>query len=91
MMELNNKMSSSDREIFTVSLEEFSKNTGEYIKNVVHGASKYFFKETKEDLMKAHRKLFIFKILHYILLFMIYTALLYFGFQILNQLRHLLK
>ena len=85
MVELNNKMSLQDREDFTVSMSEFSMSVDEYLRNIVHGVRKYFFNETEEDLMKARKKLFIFKILHYILLFMIYTAMFYFGFRMFNR------
>lgn len=78
-------MTPSDRENFTVSMLEFSLSTDEYMKNMVSGSRKYFFNETKEDLKKALKKMKIFKILHYILLFMIYTAMLYIGYKFLNQ------
>lgn len=85
MLELDNRMSTSEKEIFSVSMVEYAANIEWYLKNIVNGARKYFFKETEEDLVKARKKLFIFQIFHYILLFMIYTALFYFGFRFLNQ------
>lgn len=85
MLELNNKMSTSDKEIFNVSMEEYSRTIDDYMKNIVRGSRKYFFKETEEDIRKARRKLFLFQIFHYILLFMIYTALFYFGFRFFSQ------
>ncbi|CAO1362962.1 unnamed protein product [Diamesa serratosioi] len=85
MMELNDKMFPSDRESFTVSFKEFSRDIEKYYDNLVSGARKYFFNEHEETLKEAHKRLFIFKILHNILLFMVYTALLYFSYNILNQ------
>lgn len=85
MMEINSRMSISERENFSVSMVEYSTNFDWYLKNIVNGARKYFFKETEEDLIKARKKMVIFQIFHYILLFMIYTAVFYFGFRFLNQ------
>lgn len=85
MVELNKKMTPSDRDNFTVSILEFSRSVDEYMENIANGSRKYFFNETEEDLKKALKKLKIFKMFHYILLFMIYTALFFFGYKILNQ------